>query len=101
VEKEIIWANQAKHDLQQIYNFNCLVQDEDKAFKLIESLVKKTERLSHDVTGGTRYISNLNPRIHYQKLVFKHYLIIFRIQGSVVYILKIFDSRQNPKKLKL
>jgi len=55
VEKEIIWANQAKHDLQQIYNFNCLIQDEDKAFKLIESLVKKTKRLTMYVAGGTGF----------------------------------------------
>jgi len=102
VEKEIIWTAQAKGDLQNIYYFNSLaLQDEVKAFKLVEDIIKKTDQLNHKISGGTRYISDLNPTVPYQKLVYKHYIIIYRVEENVVFINKIFDSRQNPKKLKL
>lgn len=102
MEKEIIWTSQAKEDLHNIYLFNTLAsQDEAKSFKLIETIIRKTEQLNGKISGGTRYISDLDPSIPYQKLVFKHYIIIFRIEKNNVYINKIFDSRQNPKKLTL
>lgn len=70
MEKEIIWTAQAKGDLQHIYYFNTLaLRDEVKAFKLIENIIKKTEQLNRKISGGTRYISDLNPAIPYQKLV--------------------------------
>lgn len=100
--KEIIWTVQAKGDLQNIYYFNTLAfQDESKAYKMIESIIKKTEHLEGKISGGTRYISDLNPTIPYQKLIYGHYIIIYRVEGNFVFINKIFDSRQNPKKLKL
>ncbi len=73
MEKEIIWTDQAKGDLQNIYYFNTLaLQDEVKAFKLIETVIKKTEQLNGKISGGTRYISDLYPEIPYQKLVYKY-----------------------------
>lgn len=73
MEKEIIWTDQAKGDLQNIYYFNTLaLQDEVKAFKLIETVIKKTEQLNGKISGGTRYISDLYPGIPYQKLVYKY-----------------------------
>ncbi len=94
MEKEIIWTAQAKGDLQHIYYFNTLaLRDEVKAFKLIENIIKKTEQLNCKISGGTRYISDLNPAIPYQKF--------YRVEENRVFTNKIFDSRQNPKKLKL
>ena len=94
MEKEIIWTAQAKGDLQHIYYFNTLaLRDEVKAFKLIENIIKKTEQLNRKISGGTRYISDLNPAIPYQKF--------YRVEENRVFTNKIFDSRQNPKKLKL
>jgi plasmid stabilization system protein ParE len=102
VEKEIIWTAQAKGDLQNIYYFNTLaLQDEAKAFKMVENILKKTEQLNGKISGGTRYISDLNQNVPYQKLIYKYYIIIYRVERHRVYINKIFDSRQNPKKLKL
>lgn len=101
MEKKIIWTAQAKGDLRKVYSFNTLVLDEKSAFKLIEDIIKKTEGLSKTISGGTRYLSDLNPNIPYQKLIFKHYLIIYRLEENSVFINKIFDSRQNPKKLKI
>ncbi len=101
MEKKIIWTAQAKVDLRKIYSFNSLALDEKSAFRLIEGIIKKTEGLVKGISGGTRYVSDLHPGIPYQKPIFKHYLIIFRFEEGVVFINKIFDSRQYPEKLKI
>lgn len=101
MEKEIIWTEQSKNDLHKIYEFNTLVLGEEESFELIEKIISKTDLLTKSISGGTRYISNKRPDTPYQKLIFKDYLIIFRTEGGIVYINKIFDCRQNPKKLKL
>jgi plasmid stabilization system protein ParE len=101
VEKEIIWTDQAKTDLQNIYFFNALILDEEKSFKLTDTIIKKTDKLSRSISAGVRYISDLNPSIDYQKLIYKQYVIIFKTEGKNVFIMKVFDSRQNPKKLKI
>lgn len=101
MEKDIIWAIRAKEDLQQIYEFNSLVMGEEKAFQLIEQIVKKADFLSNKISGGTRYISQIAPQINYQKLILENHLIIFREAGNLVFVNRIFDARQDPKKLKL
>ena len=59
MEKEIIWTDQAKADLRNIYIFNTLILDEGKSFNLIENIIKKTDQLARGISGGTRYISDL------------------------------------------
>ncbi|HMP99652.1 MAG TPA: type II toxin-antitoxin system RelE/ParE family toxin [Cyclobacteriaceae bacterium] len=99
--KEVIWTAQAKSDLQKIYEFNSPILGEEKSFELIKSILEKTELLYGELTGGTRYISKLNPEIAYQKLILGNYIIIFRRAEEVIYVNKIFDARQNPSKLNL
>lgn len=101
MEKEIIWTSQSKNDLQTIYEFNIDVIGEERAFELIQKIIEKVGILKRLIPGGTRYLSDKRPDLSYQKLVFKDYLIIFRISQNIVYISKIFDCRQNPKKINL
>lgn len=101
MEKEVIWTLQAKDDLRKIYEFNIPILGEEKAYALIEKLLNKANLLYEKVIGGTRYISNIDPNINYQKLIFGYYLIIFREENNKVYVNKIFDARQDPDKLRL
>jgi plasmid stabilization system protein ParE len=101
LEKEVIWTAQAKDDLQRVYEFNSLTLGEEKAYSLIEGLVGKIDVLYQKIPGGTRYISDRNPEINYQKLIYSYYVIFYREEGNKVYVNKIFDARQNPEKLSL
>jgi len=101
LEKEVIWTAQAKEDLTKVYEFNSLILGEEKAYLLIEGLVEKIDVLYQRIPGGTRYISDLNPEINYQKLIHGKYLIFYREEENKTYVSKIFDARQNPEKLKL
>jgi plasmid stabilization system protein ParE len=101
LEKEIIWTIQARKDLQQIYDFNSLVIVEEKAFQLIERILEKADVLSNEIPEGTRYVSQITPQINYQKLILENQLIIFREDGNRLFVNRIFDARQDPKKLNL
>lgn len=37
---------------------------------------------------------------NHRRLVYKHYKIVYRIEGDTIYITDIFDSRQDPEKIK-
>lgn len=101
MEKEVIWTDLAKADLQEAYEFNTDLMGEEKAFELIKKLIKKADVLYNPIPGGTRYISAKTPEINYQKLVEGHFIIIYREEGQNVYINRVFDTRKNPKKLDL
>ena len=69
-QREVVWTRSAREDLKKIYEFVSSLQGEEKAYLLVE-------------------------------LVVKSYLIVFRQIGQVVFINRVFDSRQNSNKLDL
>ena len=44
------------------------------------------------------YLRHLN--LGHRRIVTDHYKIIYRIEDQVIYITDIFDTRQNPGKMK-
>lgn len=100
-QREVVWTKSAQADLQEIYEFTIPLQGEEQAYQLVESIRKKADVLYQPIIGSTRFVSRRYPERNYQKLVIAPYLLIFRQIGQVVFINRIFDSRQNPRKLDL
>lgn len=100
-QNEVVWTRAAQTDLQAIYEFTIPLQGEEKAYQLVESIRQKADMLHQSVIGSTRFISRRHPERNYQKLVIKPYILIFRQIGQVIFINRIFDSRQDPRKLDL
>ncbi len=100
-QREVVWTRAAQADLQAIYEFNISIQGEEKAYELVESIRQKVEVLYQTVIGSTRFMSERYPERNYQKLNIKPYILIFREIGQVVFINRIFDTRQDPGKLAL
>jgi len=100
-DREIVWTNSALADLRSIYQFNISLLGEEKAFKRVELIKIKAEVLHQPIIGSSRFISKRYPERNYQKLVIKPYILVFRQIGQVVFINRVFDSRQNPDKLDL
>lgn len=100
-QREVVWTRAALADLRDIYEFNIPLQGEEKAFELVEHIRQKAETLYQPVIGSSRFISRRHPERNYQKLVITPYLLIFRQVGKVVFVNRIFDSRQDPSKLNI
>ena len=69
--------------------------------KLVEAIRQKAEVLYQPIIGSTRFMSERYPERNYQKLTIKPYILIFRQIGQVVFVNRIFDTRQHPGKLDL
>lgn len=96
VERRIIWSNSARLQLKTIfeyYNFrnksklysltlNSLIQNELKTLLQQPNIGKKTDFIN--VRG----------------LLIENYLIFYEINETPILILSIWDTRQDPKRLK-
>lgn len=101
-QKEIVWTKRAVKDLRKAYDFNTELQGEEKAFKLAQAIIARVDFLIDD-----RFINmgSIDETFHhlkrgYQKLIEGHHKITYRESSDKqkIYINRIFDTRQNPKK---
>lgn len=101
---EIIWTKRASRDLEKITKFNKVIFGNKKAFEISKELVRRPNilRKSNIQTikiGQVDYSFNHLKR-EYRKLLTGYYKITYRIGNEKIYIIRVFDSRQNPNKNK-
>jgi len=94
--RKITWTKRAQNDRYAIFHFlNNQNKSNIYSKQLQESFKKSLQLLSKYPFIGKR--TNLeNTRIK----VLKNYLIIYKITDQQIYVLSIWDSRQNPENLK-
>jgi len=98
--RKIIWTLPAKNELQNIYNFLSEIS-EIIAYKQIGRIVNQVEHLqTHFITIGQKEPLLINKIYKYHYLIRDNYKIIYRFTKDEVIINRVFDSRQNPRKLK-
>lgn len=90
-----IWTNEAFDDLLQIEDFLGI----DKASKVIDTIIERTRQLQDFPLSGK--IQPTQTRQEYRFLVEGNYKIIYSFRSNKVYINTIFDTRQDPEKLKV
>lgn len=99
MKAKVIWADSAIHDLEDINEFLELLNIPSRRH-IIESILDRTRQLTDFPSSGTIFSSSISKR-EYRFLVLNHYKIIYSIRTDIVYIESVFDTRQNPEKLKL
>jgi plasmid stabilization system protein ParE len=92
----------AKKDLWKIYDFNTRAIGEETAFKIIKHVLDRVELLSDPkfVRMGAVDENFKHLKHQYKKLIEKDIKITYRMSASksLVYINRVFDTRQNPSK---
>jgi addiction module RelE/StbE family toxin len=88
---EIVWSPQAESDLQDILTYWI---NNNQSFLFAEKLYDEiSEAISllrdHPLTGKLIEIQD------FRRLVIRFYLVIYRVSGSQIRILRIWDGRQN------
>lgn len=92
----IIWDNNAKTDLKLIYDFIKL-KSLQGAKNVINDIVTNTKNIKFTKQYQVDEILG-EP---YRRIIVRNYKIIYKIHSeSEIRILQIFDTRQNPIKLK-
>ncbi|MCG8579426.1 MAG: type II toxin-antitoxin system RelE/ParE family toxin [Bacteroidales bacterium] len=101
---EIVWTSRATKDLRKVYDFYADQIGEEKAFTIIQGLLDKVDVLSDDrfVKIGALDEEFKHLKRQYKKLIEKNIKITYRLSANkpVVYINRLFDTRQNPTRNK-
>lgn len=90
--KQIIWTLSAQLDRKEIFLYwNKRNKSNTYSLKLNQLFIEATELLAlHPLTGRMTNIQNVRVKI------VRDFLMVYTFTDSVIQILAIFDSRQNP-----
>jgi addiction module RelE/StbE family toxin len=95
----IIWTKPAKKDLKKIFNYFKQKVSLNIALNIINSILSKTSILeTHSIGVKEELLAHLNQE--HRSIIDGNYKIIYFIHYKTVYITHVFDTRQNPVKLK-
>jgi plasmid stabilization system protein ParE len=101
---EIKWTSRAKKDLRKVYEFYAELAGEDKAFEIITALLERVDMLADAkyVKMGAVDEQFSHLKHQYKKLIEKNVKITYRLSISkpVVYINRVFETRQHPSENK-
>ncbi|MCA1757603.1 MAG: type II toxin-antitoxin system RelE/ParE family toxin [Bacteroidales bacterium] len=101
---EIKWTSRAVSDLRKIYLFYTEQRGEEKAFTMVQSILKKVDVLSDKRFTGMGAVDEQFKHLKrdYKKLIVRNIKVTYRLSSSkpTVYINRVFDTRQDPVKNK-
>lgn len=97
-------TSRALKDLQKVRGFNDLLYGVSKSKEIINTIFETIEILENpdvDFTEiGVIDEDFAHLKYEYRKLIESHYKITYRKNKSKIYVVRIFDTRQNPNKNK-
>ena len=99
---KIIWSEFAENQLDEIYEYYEKKASPRIAKKLLKGIINEPEKLIKTPHIGQAEELLQERKIHYRYLVFKNYKLIYSVdtENGFIKIADVFDTRQNPPKLK-
>ena len=94
--KQVVWSLRAQNDRKQILNYWRLRNKSNTYSKKLNQLFKNSIQIIKDFPQIGKSTDDPNTRI---KIV-KDYLLFYEETETQIFILTIWDSRQDPDKLK-
>jgi plasmid stabilization system protein ParE len=102
MELTIKWTDFSKNELKKIFEYYKEEASVIVARKLVSGIAKETQKLKKNPTIGQEEELLKNDSREFRYLVYKNYKIIYLVQleKNCIEIYDVFDTRQNPIKLK-
>lgn len=99
---KIIWSEFAETQLDEIYEYYKEKASLKIANKIVTGIIKESDKLIKASFIGQEEELLKDREIHYRYLVFKYYKVIYSVdeQNGFIKIADVFDTRQNPPKIK-
>ena len=92
---EVKWSKRSVANLRKIWKFYAL-ETISGAQSIVKGIKKKGDSLTSNILHQTE--DNLEPDQY--RAIYRYFKIVYKIKNNQVWILQIFDARQDPKKLK-
>ena len=102
MEFEIIWSDFADTQLDEIYEYYEKKAGKTIALKIIRGIINEPEKLVKLSLIGQKEELLKERKIEYRYFVYKNYKLIYSVdnENGFIRIADVFDTRQNPPKLK-
>ncbi len=97
---KLIYTEQSLVSLEEALNFIAPKITHEKLIEIRDEILDAADTLLLQPLQGQRepFLEHLD--LGHRRLVVSHYKIIYRVSGDYIYITDIFDSRQDPDKMK-
>jgi len=97
---KLIYTEQSLRSFEETLNFLAPKISYEKLMEIRDGILDAAENLAINPFIGQEepYLEHLNLR--YRRIIKDHYKIIYRVTGQYIYITDIFDTRQDPTKMK-
>jgi plasmid stabilization system protein ParE len=97
---KLIYTEQALFGLEEALKFIAPKITQEKLLEIRDRILDKADTLLlHPLQGQKEpYLEHLD--LSYRRVIVRHYKIIYRVIDECIYIIDIFDSRQDPDKMK-
>ena len=99
---KIIWSAFSETQLDEIYEYFEKKASPRVATKITTGIIQESEKLIKASFIGQEEELLKERKIDYRYLVFKNYKLIYSVdeQNGFIKIADVFDTRQNPPKMK-
>jgi toxin ParE1/3/4 len=97
---KVFYTEQALESLQDCLDFLSIEHSPDKITEIRDRIILKVEKLKSNPFVGQREEYLLHLRLDHRRIIEGNYKIIYRVINDIIYITDIFDSRQDPAKMK-
>jgi plasmid stabilization system protein ParE len=97
---KLVYTEQAIVSLQECLDFFPPEVSSGKISEIRDKILSKADKLLENPYIGQReeYLEHIGQS--HRRVIEGHYKIIYKIEGEVIIITDIFDSRQDPSKMK-
>jgi toxin ParE1/3/4 len=97
---KLFYTEQAIESLRECLDFLPPEVPHEKRLHIRDKILAKAEMLVNKPGMGQKeeYLEHLG--LSHRRVIESHYKIIYRIEGEIIYVTDIFDSRQDPAKMK-
>ena len=95
----ILITHQAKGRLESIYEYYLTLGYRRYGRQVQATILKKTLLLKDFPFMGQEEETLQALGLNHRYLIEGHYKIIYRVENEVIYIIDIFDTRQDPDKI--
>jgi len=96
---KLIWSEKSLYDLEDAYDL-LAEKSTEAARKTIDLILDKADQLLDFPESGSKEPRLTNKKETYRYLVKGNHKIVYRIDRSKVLIIRVFDTRKDPQKLK-
>lgn len=95
---QIIFTNRADKDIENIFAYFLEVAPYKAEVVLLEIVTKTEQLITHPFSGPEeQFLKSWG--FNYRFLVVGNYKIIYQVSGDTIFIIQVFDARQNPLKM--